>query len=248
MSFDPESAPPEPEISSAETQPDENLTTGAELEATPPGDQEWRQRGEDLAPAIYDSEVRPEPAGDWDERTDPAFETLEPTAGEETTPDLRLVSYRAPGLGTAHWYAALLGLLTKNYRSLCQNAALVALGAAMALLAVGFSHRHSPLPAALRGQRSETIRPEVSPARARRKRPHPPTSLRDAAKRLANPKKESNLEPLKPTAGIKIVPGISLASERVSRHPRRPDFSSERNFVARDTVTHYDAQGAPAPK
>ena len=74
------------------------------------------------------------------------------------------------------------------------------------------------------------------------------TSLRDAAKRLANPKKESNLEPLKPTAGITIVPGISLAPERVSRHPRRPDFSSERNFVARDTVTHYDAQGAPAPK
>ena len=81
MSFNPESAPPEPEISSAETQPDENRTTGERMEVPPPEDEMWRQRGEDLAPAIYDSEVRPEAAGDRDERIDPAFETVEPTAG-----------------------------------------------------------------------------------------------------------------------------------------------------------------------
>ena len=137
--------------------------------------------------------MRPEPARDWDERVDPAFAIAEPAPGEEMSPELRLVPDRTRGLGAAQWLAALRGMWVENYESLCQSAALIALGAAIALLAVGFSGRHSPLPAGLQTQRPQTVRPESSPAKARRKRPHSPTSLRDAAKRLASPKKESNL-------------------------------------------------------
>ena len=249
MSFDPESAAPEPETFSAETQPEESLFPGEKLEASPSEDREWRERGEDLVPAIYDSEVRPEPAREWEERVDPAFAIAEPAPEEEMSAELRLVPDRARRLGAAQWLAALRGLWVENYKSLCQSAALIALGAAMALLAVGFSRRHSPLPAGVQRIRPQTVRPESTPAKARRKRPHSPASLRDAAKRLASPKKQSNLIPLKPSAGGKIVPGIRLASERVAAQRRhRPDFSSERDFAANDTVTRHGAQGAPAPK
>jgi len=119
----------------------------------------------------------------------------------------------------------------------------------MALLAVGFGRRYSPVPAGVQTLRPQIVRPECSPTKARQKRPHSPTSLRDAAKRLASPKKQSNLAPLKPAAGIRIVLGIRLASERVAaERQHRPDFSSERDFVARDTVTRYGTRGAPAPK
>lgn len=249
MSFDPEPAVPEPEISSTETQPEEDLAPREKLEVASSEDGEWRQRREDLPPAIYDSEVRPEPARDWDERVDPAFAIAEPAPGEEMPRELRLVPEGARGLGAAQWLAVLRGLWVENYRSLGQSAALIALGAAMALLAVGFSRRHSPLPARVQTQRPQTVRPESSPAKARRKRPHSPTSLRDAAKRLASPKKQSNLIPMKPSAGGRIVPGIRLASERVAAERRhRPNFSRERDFVANDSVTRHGAQDAPAPK
>ena len=249
MSSDPESAVPEPEVSSVPTQSDEYRAPREKLEASPFGEREWREREENLAPAIYDSEVRPEPARDWDERVDPAFAMAEPTPGEDLPPELRLVRDRSRGSGAAQWLGALRGLWVENYRSLCQSAALIALGAAMALLAVGFSRRHSPLPARVQTQRPQTVRPEASAAKARRKRPHSPTSLRDAAKRLASPKKQSNLIPLKPSAGGKIVPGIRLASERVAAERRqRPNFSRERDFVANDSVTRHGAQDAPAPK
>ncbi len=183
------------------------------------------------------------------ERVDPAFAMAEPTPGEDLPPELRLVRDRSRGSGAAQWLGALRGLWVENYRSLCQSATLIALGAAMALLAVGFSRRHSPLPARVQTQRPQTVRPEASAAKARRKRPHSPTSLRDAAKRLASPKKQSNLIPLKPSAGGKIVPGIRLASERVAAERRqRPNFSRERDFVANDSVTRHGAQDAPAPK
>ncbi len=249
MSCDPESAVPEPETFSAPTQPVESCPPPEQLEAAPFADREWRPRGEELAPAIYDSQVLQERAREWDQRADPGYGAPETAPGDEMSPDLRWAPDRPRGLGAEQWLAALRGLLAENYKPLCQSAALMAFGAALALLAVGFIHRHSPLPTGLQTQRPETIGPQSPPTKARRKRPHSPTSLRDAAKRLASPKEQSNLVPLKPAAGIKVVPGISLASERVAaERQHRPDFSSERDFVARDTVTRYGNQGAPAPK
>ena len=243
MSSDPESAVPEPEVSSVPTQSDEYRAPREKLEASPLEEREWRDREEDLAPAIYDSEVRPEPGPDWDERVDPVCAMTEPAPGEEMSPELRLVPDRPRGFDAAFWLAALRGLWVENYKSLGQSATLIALGAAMALLAVGFSRRHSPLPAGVQTLRPQTVRPESSPSKARRKRPHSPTSLRDAAKRLASPKKQSNLIAPKPPrwsqdharnkAGLRaggcraptspeLQPRERFRGQRYSDPPRRP--------------------------
>jgi len=156
----------------------------------------------------------------------------EPVPGEEMSPDLRLLPDRARGLSAAQWLAAALRrLLTDNDRSLCQSAALIALGAVMALLAVGFGRRYSPVPAGVQTLRPQIVRPECSPTKARQKRPHSPTSLRDAAKRLASPKKQSNLAPLKPAAGIRIVLGIRLASERVAAERQHRRISAAKEIL-----------------
>ncbi len=247
MSFDPEIAPPEAENISAEMQLQSTQTYAENDEMSPTHDGVWRERGEELAPAIYDSEARPHPAQDWDEPIQPAGETGE-QAQREIASDIRLVPNTQPPVGGDRWYQTLPGQLIENYKTLGQGAALIALGAALALLTVGLSHRRSPLPAGLQG--SETIRPDVSPTKVLPKLSRRATSRRNAAKSLANPKKVSDLKLAKPTAGVKIVPGkISLASARVvSRPRRRSNFSSESNFVAKDTVIRYGNRGVPVPK
>ncbi|MGH9545503.1 MAG: hypothetical protein ACRD23_09840 [Terriglobales bacterium] len=247
MSFDPEIAPPEAENISAEMQLHANQACAENREMPPTDDGVWRERGEELAPAIYDSEARPVPAQDWDEPVHPAGETGEQAPQREIAPDIRLVPNTQPTFGRDPWYQSLLGQLLENYKSLGQGAALIALGAALALLAVAFAHRRSPLPAGLQG--SETIRPEVSPSKVLPKLSRQDSRRRNAVKILANPKKVSEVKSPKPTAGVKIVPGkIRLASARVVSRHRRLNFSREANFVAKDTVIRYDNHGVPLPK
>jgi len=60
-------------------------------------------------------------------------------------PDIELVQARKA------WLQPLLTQLRENYKTICQNGALVAVGAVAALLVVSFAHRRSPLPAGLQG-------------------------------------------------------------------------------------------------
>jgi hypothetical protein len=260
MSSDPESAPPEAETVSAEVQPQANQTDAENLAQPPVDHPVWRERGEELAPAIYVSVSGARPEAEW-ENESPA--SPERVAGLETRletetktlPDVGRVCGEAIPPGEHCWYLTLLGLWLENYKALCRNAVLIALGALMALLAVGFAHRRSPFPVGLR--RPATIRPEVPSARARRN-PVPRATTGGTAKSVAREKiteARENITDLKsprPATAVKIEPGkVSLASAQqrvLSQSRRHSNFSSEANVVAPDTVTRYVDRSVPPPK
>jgi hypothetical protein len=258
MSSDPESALPEAETVSAEVQPQANQTDAENLAQPPVDHPVWRERGEELAPAIYVSVSGARPEAEW-ENESPALASPERVARLETetktVPDVGRACGEAIPPGEHRWYLTLLGLWLKNYKGLCRNLALIALGALMALLAVGFAHRRSPFPVGLR--RPATIRPEAPSARARRN-PAPRAMTGGTAKSVAREKiteARENITDLKsprPAAVVKIEPGkVSLASAQqrvLSKSRRHSNFSSEANVVAPDTVTRYVDQSVPPPK
>jgi len=79
MAFNPESAMPEAEIISAETQTEASQVSAEDPESSritsPVASDVWRQRGEELAPAILHFESRPEPG--WREWNEPSRARLQ---------------------------------------------------------------------------------------------------------------------------------------------------------------------------
>ncbi len=247
MAFDPESATPKTQIASAETHQDASHTF-PDLDA-PAAAEVWRERGEELAPAIFDSEARPDGAA-WNEAVPIA--SAGDVAESATQPDaarhMWLMPDAEPGRDRDRWYQVLLAYLRENYEALCQSVALVAVGALGALLVVGYAHRRSPLPAGLQG--IQEIRQEVPLAETRRKPPSRRMSRPGALKSAVTPKPAVSLKSLKAAPRATAVRGkVSLASSRQevpSKSSKNSSPGGETNFVAKDSVTRYGTS-TPAP-
>jgi len=254
MAFDPEPTPPQAEIVSVEMHLEASQASAENLETPLVAPEVWRERGEELAPAICDPQVRPEPdRAAWNEPVAiaSAGEVAESATEPGSDQHMWLMPNAEPGSGRERWYQVLLTQLRENYKLLCQSAALIAVGAVAALLVVGFAHRRSPLPAGLQG--AEKIRQGVPLVKARRK----PVSRRIIRRSAANsgvaPKDAVGIKPLKPEARATVAPGkVSLASSQqhmFSKSQKHSSLSSEANFVAKDNVTRYgDRPSTPAPK
>lgn len=255
MAFNPESAMvPEAEIISAETQTEASQVSAEDPESSritsPVASDVWRQRGEELAPAILDFESRPEPG--WREWNEPvqsasAGEMPEQVSDIRLMPDIELVQARKA------WLQPLLTQLRENYKTICQNGALVAVGAVAALLVVSFAHRRSPLPAGLQGaekvgQEVPLSKPQLT--KARRKRMAQAVDRHHLAKSQVTAKMAAEVKSLVPSSRAKVAIGkVSLASSQQRLSSPHSKSSSETDFVAKDTVTH-DGNGAVgrAPK
>ena len=113
---------PEAEIISAETQTEASQVSAEDPESSritsPVASDVWRQRGEELAPAILDFESRPEPG--WREWNEPvqsasAGEMPEQVSDIRLMPDIELVQARKA------WLQPLLTQLRENYKTICQK-------------------------------------------------------------------------------------------------------------------------------
>jgi hypothetical protein len=250
MAFGPEPTP-QAGIPSAEMHLDASQASPEHPETSPVAEV-WRARGEDLVPAGFDSEARPEVDAAWNEPVPiaSAEHVTEPATEADSARHMWLMP-AAPGSGEDRWYQILLTSLRDNYKVVGQSAALIAVGAVAALLVVGLAHRRSPLPAGLQG--TEKIRQEVPLAKARRKQVARKITGGIAAKSAIAPKNAVGIKPLKPESRATVVPGkVSLASsqqQEFSKSQKHSRLSSEANVVAKDSVIRYpDHPSAPAPK
>ena len=246
MAFDPEPATPHTEIISDEIAQPENPKFVENVEMSTPDAEVWRGRGEPLASALSDAEAGREQGWDEPSRNEPVH--IAPEVGiwepqrELAAPQHAWLMPKSERQGAGGpWYQIRLAQLHDNHRVIGQSAALISVGAIAALLAVGFSHRRSPLPDGLRG--TGGLRQETPLVKSRRKLP-----ARLAAKRVGKspvvPKKAVELKSPKPAARAQIMPGkVNLAAshEVLSNSRERSGMDTKEGFVANDTVTHYSS-------
>ncbi|PYY08869.1 MAG: hypothetical protein DMG61_23530 [Acidobacteria bacterium] len=252
MAFDPELATPHAEVISDEILQPPNPTFAENLEMSPPAADVWRERGEPLASAVSDTDEQP--GQGWDEparnQTEIASEgrIWEPQRELGATQHVWLMPKSERRGAGRSWFRIVLPQLHNNYRVIWQSAALISVGAVAALLVVGFSHRRSPLPDALRG--TGGLRQETPQAKSRQKLPPRLATKRSVGKSEVAPKKAVELKSAKPAARAQIVPGkVNLASSHqvLSKSPERSGMDMEKGFVAKDTVTHYGNYPATGP-
>jgi len=118
MAFDPEPTPPQAEIVSVEMHLEASQASAENLETPLVAPEVWRERGEELAPAICDPQVRPEPdRAAWNEPVAiaSAGEVAESATEPGSDQHMWLMPNAEPGSGRERWYQVLLTQLRENY-------------------------------------------------------------------------------------------------------------------------------------
>ena len=102
MAFDPEPAPPQAGIVSVEMHLEASQASAENLETPLVAPEVWRERGEELAPAISDPQVRPEPdRAAWNEPVEIALagEVAESATEPGSDQHMWLMPHAEPGSG-----------------------------------------------------------------------------------------------------------------------------------------------------